>query len=43
MDPRREKKRERRRVYCLDREIRGATVKVGCVRVDASSVDLPVS
>ena len=26
----------------MDCEIRGATVKVGCVRIDASSVDLPI-
>ena len=26
----------------MDREIRGATVKVGCVHVNASSVDLPI-
>ena len=26
----------------MDREIRGAPVKVGCVYVNASSVDLPV-
>ena len=25
----------------MDRDIRGATVKVGCVRVDASNVDYP--